>query len=247
MKIFHKSLPAFSLPEVMITMGIIGVVSVMVLPTLMANTKAHHFRARFKKTIATLNQAGLMSKAQFEFDFADTSQPCNADKKLAETESPEEVMTFCSLLNGTLTGKTYYGEVDDLSRMVNGQAVKYELVNYETIPATSNIWHAYALADGALVIFSTNAHSCELAQGQKISKDWILTHTQCRGYIDVNGVTLPNKEVTCSVGTTDITVDEPCVVKSDAQHMTDVFPIIFHGTTVEPGSNAAKYVLMTAK
>ena len=29
--------------------------------------------------------------------------------------------------------------------------------------------------------------------------------------------------------------------------MTDIFPIVFHDATVEPASNAAKYVLTTSK
>jgi hypothetical protein len=29
--------------------------------------------------------------------------------------------------------------------------------------------------------------------------------------------------------------------------MTDIFPVVFHDATVEPASNAAKYVLTTSK
>lgn len=68
----------------------------------------------------------------------------------------------------------------------------------------------------------------------------------CVGFIDVNGTTLPNKEVTCSSGTNSLTKND-CVVKNDAQHMTDVYPIRFHDGVVEPASAAAKYVLRTAK
>jgi hypothetical protein len=67
------------------------------------------------------------------------------------------------------------------------------------------------------------------------------------GFIDVNGATLPNKEVTCTDGTAALTPDTPCTVKNDANHMTDIFPIVFHDSTVEPATNAAKYVLTTSK
>ena len=70
------------------------------------------------------------------------------------------------------------------------------------------------------------------------------------GFIDVNGVTLPNREVNCGQGTSGTAttnVETPCTVKNDANHMTDVFPIVFHDSTVEPASDAAKYVLTSAK
>ena len=54
----------FTLAEVLITLGIIGVVAAMSIPTLIANTNSAKFRSQFKKTVATLNQAALMSQAQ---------------------------------------------------------------------------------------------------------------------------------------------------------------------------------------
>ena len=73
----------------------------------------------------------------------------------------------------------------------------------------------------------------------------------CIGFIDVNGTTLPNKEVACGKSATEFTatknVETPCTVKNDAKHMTDVFPVVFHDATVEPASDAAKYVLTSSK
>jgi hypothetical protein len=78
----------------------------------------------------------------------------------------------------------------------------------------------------------------------------------CIGFIDVNGTTLPNKEVTCSAATNSgkntadkasLNVDYPCVVNNDANHMTDIFPVVFHDSTVEPASDAGKYILTTSK
>ena len=42
-------------------------------------------------------------------------------------------------------------------------------------------------------------------------------------------------------------VETPCTVKNDAKHMTDVFPVVFHDATVEPASDAAKYILTSSK
>ena len=40
---------AFTLAEVLITLGIIGVVAAMTIPTLIANTRAQQYRARLKR------------------------------------------------------------------------------------------------------------------------------------------------------------------------------------------------------
>ena len=68
----------------------------------------------------------------------------------------------------------------------------------------------------------------------------------CFGFIDVNGVSLPNREVSCSSGSNSLTKND-CIVKNDAQHMTDIFPIRFHDGIAEPATAAGRYVLRTAK
>ena len=69
----------FTLAEVLITLGIIGVVAAMTIPTLIANTNAQKYRSKFKKSISTLSQAARMSQAQYGFDYAGVSQRCGAN------------------------------------------------------------------------------------------------------------------------------------------------------------------------
>ena len=68
----------------------------------------------------------------------------------------------------------------------------------------------------------------------------------CYGFIDVNGASLPNREVSCSSGSNKLEANT-CIVKNDAQHMTDIYPVRFHDGIVEPATAAARYVLKTAK
>jgi len=250
----------FTLAEVLITLGIIGVVAAMTIPTLIANTNGAKFRAQFKKTLSTLNQAGLMSQAQYDFDYAGTTNTCNSTTEIAASEHPDETMSFCAILNGTLTGQTYQGAATNLKRNANGAEVPYSFVSVATLPNTLDGYYAYTLADGSIVAFDVNAKGCELPVGTQMT-DKVLAAASgegddatpagglasCKGFIDVNGVTLPNKEVTCTTGETNQEVQKPCAVKNDANHMTDIFPIVFHDATVEPASNAAKYVLTTSK
>ena len=263
----------FTLAEVLITLGIIGVVAAMTIPTLIANTNGAKFRSQFKKSISTLNQAGLMSQAQYDFDYAGTSSTCAEAKPAGKDEKavdpaaqhPDSFMTMCAILNGTLTGQTYLGTVSKVKRNNNGSDAPYALVNTGDGVLTQagiETYLAYALADGSIVAFNPAAHGCELPIGKQLNATILGTDApgtadapglkQCMGFIDVNGATLPNKEVTCSApdarkDKASLNVDTPCAVKNDANHMTDVFPIVFHDATVEPASDAAKYILTTSK
>ena len=236
----------FTLAEVLITLGIIGVVAAMTIPTLISNTNGAKFRSQFKKTLSTLNQAGLMAQAQYDFDYAGTTTACGDN---AASEHPEDTMSFCAILNGTLTGQTYQGTVDDIYRNNNGTSEKYALKTQHVLTGeTYKTYVAYTLADGSIVAFDPAAAGCELPIGTRMTGGWIGNHSTCMGFIDVNGATLPNREVSCTTDAdTANTVETPCTVKNDANHMTDVFPVIFHDATVEPASNAAKYILTTSK
>lgn len=48
---------AFTLAEVLVTLGIIGVVAAMTMPTLIGNTKPKELEAQFKKAHSMLSQA----------------------------------------------------------------------------------------------------------------------------------------------------------------------------------------------
>ncbi len=55
---------AFTLAEVLITLGIIGTVAVLTLPILIENHKKHTVETRLKKFYSTMNQAVARSKAE---------------------------------------------------------------------------------------------------------------------------------------------------------------------------------------
>ena len=59
---FHIIKKGFTLAEVLITLGIIGVVAAMTLPTLIQNYKRHEVETRLAKFYTTINQAIQMSE-----------------------------------------------------------------------------------------------------------------------------------------------------------------------------------------
>ena len=225
----------FTLAEVLITLGIIGVVAAMTIPTLISNTNSAKFRSQYKKTLSTLNQAALMGTAQYDLDFASLTGTGTCDG----TSDPKVEASICALINGTLSGATYL-EKDDIK--VNGSGTYNPSGN--GIPAG---WTAaYQLADGSMFAFNTGAVGCTLEVGEDVTG---LADT-CKGFIDVNGPTLPNKAVQCGGGggstATASTVGD-CIVRNNAADMGDIFPVVFHDGTVEPLTNAARYVLNQSK
>ena len=248
----------FTLAEVLITLGIIGVVAAMTIPTLIANTNSAKFRSQFKKTISTLNQAGLMAQAQFDIDYSTND---NANTVCDENASPNATTpnySLCGIFNGTLAGHTIMEPTAIGTYLVtpaNGTGETAATASASgkptgtlTADGSSNNYTKYLkLADGSMVAFSSSAHGCSKQIGEILDTTWTGAHPTCVGFIDVNGVTLPNKEVKCGGTTATEVTNGTCEVPNDANHMTDIYPVAFHDATVEPLTNAARYVLTTSK
>lgn len=220
----------------------------MTIPTLIANTRSQQYRSKLKKTISTISQAAKMSSAQYGFDFAGTNEYCTRGTTEGAAEHPEEEMTICAIFNGTLSSKTYYNTAAEIP-------LKKKNTYYTVESATIHpmvYYHAYVLSDGTIIGMNLSAVDCSLPVGTKLDPNsWRVHLRDCWGFIDVNGTTPPNKEVTCSDGpnkdSASQNMDKPCIVKNDAQHMTDVYPIAFYNDTVGPGSDAAAYVFQSVK
>ena len=100
LKRFYGSKKGFTLAEVLITLGIIGVVAAMTIPTLIQNTNSVKFASQFKKSISTLSQAALMAQAQYDIDYSLTTKASDAENCGSETVSSGD-NTFCGILNNT--------------------------------------------------------------------------------------------------------------------------------------------------
>ena len=255
----------FTLAEVLITLGVIGIVAAMTIPTLIANNQSQKFRSQFKKTLSTLNQAVKMNVAQYEFDF---SSACgyvyydyHAECYSGKDANPTQHKSFIAIANGNLSG----GSLSDI--VIYPSTSPSGIINEETSPNTTVTYYnvktafnnspmidtpsTYVLSDGSYAFLPANVDigDCTLPNGISLS-DALNSNTVstglCIGYIDVNGPNLPNTEVNCIDGyTTSYDLNEPCEV--DNKSIGDVFPVVFYDGTVAPASNAAQYVLNTSK
>lgn len=233
-----KKKKGFTLAEVLITLGIIGIVAAITIPTIYANVIGIKYRSQFKKTISSLDQAVRLNKANYDWDFSDIDQPCGGIDFMKHTA--DNHMSVCAIFNSNLAGIIgYYREfklANDYGYKFNGQTIGVSLGGGQ--------YTIYQLATGAFVGFRSISFSkgCTLGIDKKLNANTIA---HCTGFIDVNGLSLPNEEIKCSVGRTSMNLDDECVVKS--KDMKDVYPIVFHDAIVEPATNAAKYVLETTK
>ena len=228
----------------------------MTIPTLMANVKAHQYSAKFKKTVSTLSNAAKMSQTQYGFDFSGINEVCTAN---SATDNPEYKQSICSLLNGTLTGATYYYGMDRLPNysINKSQSPTYSLSSFSR---DKNYIPIYFLADGTLILFSAVLGgsntiieaSCSRTLGN--TNPGIIQEGEHRGWgtgcyalIDVNGISKPNKEVKCTRGSNKILTMEAgnCIV--EPKDMADIFPVIIYDGSVSPFSAAAAYAFSHSK
>lgn len=249
-----KKRSGFTLAEVLITLGIIGVVAAMTIPTLIQNTNSAKFSAQFKKSVSTLSQAAIMGQAQYDTDFGLTDAACNGTQSNAAKEmlsgsssdgSNATKLTFCALFNSTLQGKTYWGTGSSVVDPKSGG--KYTWQSKVTLGDLGN-YLVYSLADGSLFGFNKNAKACGINPGEVVNNAMLTSGKlkDCLGFIDANGTATPNKEVTCETGTTSLTPETPCTVPSGSK-LGDIYPIVFHDGVVEPASNASKAVFTRGK
>lgn len=237
----HKK-HAFTLAEVLITLGIIGIVAALTIPNLMTNTKKKQYVARFKKTISTLSNAARMSFELYGYDFAGVNANCSAN---GGEDNPESRQSICALFNGTLKGATYYKGISKL-----GGKYSFNSESIEDMDSVGNYLTripVYSFSDGTLLLISYyiaayNSQPCTKIIGQDPAHGANGYGNGCYGFLDVNGISPPNKETVCSKGTNENLVENAgdCIVNPN--DINDIFPIMFYDGTVVPASRAGWYV-----
>ena len=210
----------FTLAEVLITLGIIGVVAAMTMPTLMNSTQGAQYKTAYKKALSAISQAVTLNVALDEWSFADatgTGDTYLVDKLLSGRMNVVRTETGSDNIKDA-KGATYQVAVGSGGGQGVSSAVSIASDN------TTLFFN-----DGIMFTFPTASSSCTHAEG--------ATAKDCYGFIDVNGIKAPNRIVQCDAGTT----DTDCSIKNP----TDVYPVRFYDQTVVPNSVAARAVLFS--
>ena len=242
---------AFTLAEVLITLGIIGIVAAITVPTLMVKINSVKFANQFKKSLATASQAARIAYSNYDMDYGVTTEKCDA--ATGGSEAPSEVLSFCSLFNGTLTAARFLGTLDNVegysinARELSAFYSSIAFADGEAKPKMStdpSDYLAYQIADGSLIAFNKDAVACSLHPGEIVTTTWIANHMKCVGFLDVNGTTTPNTVVNCDgVDSLELDVEGMCTVPGDYNHTTDIYPVLFYDGTVRPITQAGRFVI----
>ena len=204
----------FTLAEVLITLGIIGVVAAMTMPTLMNSTQGAQYKAAYKKALSAIAQGVTLNVALDGNSFADVTT----------AEGIKDILA--ARMN-----------------VVNG-ADEVGTIPYETDPTlltqTDTNYTLY-FSDG--IVFSFAGPTAGKVCSDPDQDSGINNGEKCKGFVDVNGLKGPNKVVECSnaqaanVDAAQHTAD--CEVKNP----TDIYPVVYYDQTILPNSQAAKAVL----
>ena len=209
----------FTLAEVLITLGIIGVVAAMTMPTLMNSTNGAQYKTAYKKALSVLSQAVVLNVALDDYDMSQTLST-------ATSEGASLYNMFNNRMNVVKTGGEKYTSMNEH----NGKKVDFG----------SDANYTLYFNDGITFTFPENASQCTegnaTTDAAKNGTD--AAPGYCYGAIDVNGAKNPNKIVTCDTGKT----GDSCVVSNP----TDIYPVIMYDQTVLPATRAAEAVLYGA-
>ena len=234
----------FTLAEVLITLGIIGVVAAMTMPTLMNSTQGAQYKAAYKKALSAISQGVTLNVALDGGSFADTTagspgvttKPASGDSVASILNSRMNIVKAATAANagygvtgegntattnfpGTVQTKTC--EEANKNPGDTGCTVKTENVKPDTF---------LFFNDGSMLAFKAG-------DAAKCTNDSVAGVNHCVGVIDVNGTKGPNKPVKCDQG--DNATEATCTVSSP----TDIYPVEFYDQTILPASPAAKAVL----
>ena len=182
-----KKFNAFTLAEVLITLGIIGVVAAMTMPTLMNSTNGAQYKTAYKKALSVLSQAVVLNVALDDYDLSQATSTATG------TNDASLYSLFYNRMNVV---KTTVGT----GWSATGTAGQTTLT---TFGASNN--YILFFNDGITFTFPKNAGNC--TEG---NSGGTTTESKCHGMIDVNGKKNPNKMVTCD---SDKTGDN-CVVSN---------------------------------
>ena len=216
----------FTLAEVLITLGIIGVVAAMTMPTLMNATNGAQYKTAYKKALSVISQAIVLNLALDDYDLSSTVDI-----------GTEGTSLFALIDNGMNVVRTETGDIVGYTAHINVDAEDAETPGAGSDASLASNY-TFFFNDGIMFTFPKAAVACteknasDLENSDKGKPDGI-----CRGFIDVNGTKAPNTQTTCNEGTGDEGV--PCVVDSPK----DIYPVVFYDQGIYPATAAGKAVL----
>lgn len=226
----------FTLAEVLITLGIIGVVAAMTMPTLMNSTQGAQYKAAYKKALSALSQAVTLNVALDEWNFADLTGTGNYTMQKLLSSRMNVVRTETTANDIKVDGQAYSAVGNTATGASAGEATLSIASTNTTLFFNDGIMFSYPTDAGAAAAGGTTTGCTALDTNGNMTAEFTKTaHAKCFGFVDVNGMKGPNKVVRCDSGTS----GSSCKVTNP----TDVYPVMYYDQSVLPATAAARAVL----
>ncbi len=233
MKLSNKRMSGFTLAEVLITLGIIGVVAAMTMPTLMNSTQGAQYKAAYKKALSAIAQGVTLNVALDGASFADTTAASTTTQNANGNAGIADILrSRMNVVNSA--DEAGYAFPTVKAKVCTDENDKIVACGEDGTPAETALTLDLFLFfnDGIVFGFNKADFGCT-----NVAAEAGGTNKICYGAIDVNGAKGPNKVVACDANTG--TEDKPCTVTNP----TDVYPVVFYDQTILPADDAAKAVL----
>ena len=208
----------FTLAEVLITLGIIGVVAAMTIPTLMSNTGKSEFKTAFKKILSVVNQAVTMSVALDYLDFGDAD---------AGSDDPS--------IYSILSKRMHIVKAVGITHTTDEDKAEAEKMGFDTNNFT------WFFSDGMVLSYDKGAEHCTNTG----TLDGCSAIIDVNGLKNPNKLSNCNWDAaagTTSDATSDDTADGGRCTE-ETSFISDQFSVIFKGQQLLPNGYAARFVL----
>ncbi len=178
---FSKELFAFTLAEVLITLGIIGVVAAITIPSVVAKFQHKALESQFKKTLSVTQQVFLKAKTDFGLD--NFAQYCTYYPYAGNSGKPYDNAPECyEILHKTLLNidgvKSIYNNTDThivrLNETIRTYNNKADITTSSLSGLGNALYYTNVLPDGSYIGFSIIEASLNIV-------------------IDTNGAQKPNR------------------------------------------------------
>ena len=191
-----KQKPAFTLAEVLITLGIIGVVAAMTMPSLMQNYRDKELIVKTKKTYAVIQNAVLLAKSQNDITDGDNTflfDPSKTSTQVAQDFAKYFNAPKLCLNNSSKYCKDLYYDIQFATkegvRSIGSNTPKI-ILNDGTVLSIIQMSSCYRVRNDC--VQDSNGNCVTDADGNTTTQTSI--HTDCAYiYFDVNGTKLPNQ------------------------------------------------------
>ena len=235
----------FTLAEVLITLGIIGVIASLTLPSLMTNTAEREYATAWKKAISSLTEAVQMNMAMDNISFDDLLD----DSAVGVKDNNSLYALLCNRMQTERFANTA-GEACDLS-LQGAKGTETGCLGYSLKGTSMSTNKALFFRDGSAIIFALGEKMTGTSGTANLTAGETTCYDPARGGLveclkviyDINGTKKPNLLANCESSKGNLDKNNPAKkCNKDSFVARDQYEVALYGMGAYPLSNAGRYL-----